>query len=85
MYRKLLHDKFGYFDDSMRFSADWKFHLKCAVGGTKAKKIQDTLGLYYFNPKGRTTDANLFPEKRKEEEAVYEEYKDIKLEEKNEK
>lgn len=76
LYRKELHEKFGYYDSEMRFSADWKMFLTFANNNVKMKKINDILYMYCFRKEGRTTNPELFPEKMKEEQSVYEYFKD---------
>ena len=56
MWKKTLHDKHGLFDDSFFSAGDWEFFLRCVFGGAKFMKINDILGLYYFNPKGISTN-----------------------------
>jgi len=80
LYRKELHDKFGYFNGNYGYAADWDFHLRCAQKNTKQKKIHDVLGLYCFNPEGVSTDPSRFPEKHKEEKEIFEHYKDLQVE-----
>ncbi|MEW6587003.1 MAG: tetratricopeptide repeat protein, partial [Nitrospirota bacterium] len=49
MWRKSLHDTFGYFDESFTVSGDWEFWLRIAEG-TKMLHIRENLGLYYRSP-----------------------------------
>jgi glycosyltransferase involved in cell wall biosynthesis len=49
MWRKSLHDKHGYFDESFVVSGDWEFWLRIA-GGTKFLHIPEYLGLYLASP-----------------------------------
>lgn len=74
MWRKTLHEKFGYFDENLRSASDWKFWLTCAFGGTEMRKIPEVLSLYYFNPKGVSTNPENFEWKGKEEKAVFMEF-----------
>jgi len=53
--------------------------LRAASQGSKFKKINDVLGLYYFNPTGISTNPENFGWKREEESKVYETYKDVEL------
>ena len=52
MWKRTLHDKFGYFNENYRSASDWEFWLTCVVGGSKFVKCDNPLGVYYFNPKG---------------------------------
>ncbi len=54
--------------------------LRAASQGSKFKKINEPLGLYYFNPKGVSTNPDNFEWKQKEEAEVYEKYVNISLE-----
>jgi len=77
MWRKSLHDKHGMFNDKYRSAGDWEFFLRCAVAGSEFRKIQTPLGLYYFNPKGISTNFENFSWKQEEETEIYDKYKDL--------
>jgi hypothetical protein len=79
MWRKSYHEKYGYFDDKYRSAGDWECWLRGASKGSKFKKIHEILGLYYFNPKGISTNPENFSWKRKEEQEVYSKYENIEL------
>ena len=74
MWRKEVHEKYGLFDDKYRSAGDWEMWLRAASQGSKFKKIEDVLGLYYFNPNGVSTNPENFEWKRAEETEVYEKY-----------
>ncbi len=74
MWRKSLHDKFGYFEECYRSASDWEFWLRCAFGGSKFTKMNKPLGLYYFNPSGISTNPENNEWKRKEEKEVFKKY-----------
>ena len=80
MWRKSLHNKYGYFDSKYRSAGDWEMWLRAASQGSKFKKINELLGLYYFNPKGVSTNPDNFEWKQKEEAEVYEKYSNISTE-----
>lgn len=46
MWRKSLHQKFGYFDESLQVCGDWDFWLRLAKGGCKFYYIAHPLGVY---------------------------------------
>ena len=47
MWRKSLHDRFGYFDESYKSAGDYEFWMRCASNGVKFFKIRDEpLGVY---------------------------------------
>tara|TARA_R110002073_G_scaffold336548_1_gene535168 strand:- start:8441 stop:9370 length:930 start_codon:yes stop_codon:yes gene_type:complete len=77
MWRKSVHDKYGYFNDEYRSAGDWEFWLRCAFGGSKFKKCGDILGIYYFNPKGMSTNPEHSSWKRDEERKVFQHYMNI--------
>ena len=56
MWRREIHDSFGYFDEKYKTAADADLWLKAAKGGSKMKKINEIMGIYYYNPKGRSSD-----------------------------
>ena len=75
MYRKNLHKKFGFFDESYKSASDAEFWLRCATGGSKMKKINEVLGVYYFNPSGVSSDSSNETWKIKEEKRMRDKYK----------
>jgi len=81
MWRMELHEKHGVFDDKYRSAGDWEFFLRSAFGGAKFKKINSVLGLYYFNPKGVSTNFENFAWKQEEEKEIYTKYKAMSLKE----
>ena len=55
MWRRQLHDDYGYFDEDYRSAADWEFWLRCCFGGAKfSKSPWPTVG-YFVNPGGVST------------------------------
>ncbi len=51
LWRKSLHEQFGYFDPSLEVAGDYEFWLRISEGGAFAL-IEDYLGLYYRSPRG---------------------------------
>jgi glycosyltransferase involved in cell wall biosynthesis len=51
MWRRSVHDRHGYFDESYASAGDWEFWLRIARS-EKFMKINKVLGLYYENPRG---------------------------------
>ncbi len=70
MWRKDIHDKYGKFDEQYRSAGDWDMWLRATKQGMKIKKIHIPLGLYYFNPKGISTNKENDSWKREEEQSV---------------
>lgn len=79
MWRSSVHEKYGLFDDSFNSAGDWEMWLRAASQGSQFKKINDMLGLYYFNPTGISTNPENFDWKREEEVKVFEKYKDLEV------
>ena len=77
MWKKKLHDKFGYFSLDYRYANDWDMWLRFVNGGVKFKKIKEPLGLYYFNPDGNSTSKENFNKKIKEESEIFFNNRDI--------
>jgi hypothetical protein len=74
MWRRTLHDKFGFFNEQYRSASDWEFWLRCSFGGSKYEKLDEILGVYYFNPTGMSTNPEHNDWKRKEEKEVFTTY-----------
>lgn len=74
LYRKSLHDRFGIFLEKYQSASDYEFWLRCAKGGSKMKKVNELLGVYYWNPNGMSTDSNNFSWKIVEEKEISSSY-----------
>ena len=83
MWRKSLHDKFGYFEEKYRSASDWEFWLRCAMQDVKMSKVNKPLGLYFFNPKGISTNQENNSWKREEEKEIFKKYMTIFKEKKS--
>jgi len=79
MWRKSIHDKNGLFDTSFNSAGDWEMWLRAASNGCRMKKINQTLGLYYFNPVGISTNPENFSWKNEEESRVFKKYENVFL------
>ena len=75
MWRKELHQKHGFFEQEYKSAGDWEFFLRCAFEGVEFKKIGEKLGLYYFNPKGISTNTENTSWKQEEEKEVFMKYR----------
>tara|TARA_R100000951_G_scaffold8773_1_gene7944 strand:- start:18027 stop:20006 length:1980 start_codon:yes stop_codon:yes gene_type:complete len=80
MWRKGYHEKYGYFDEQYRSAGDWEMWLRGASQGSIFRKIPDILGVYYFNPKGMSTNPENFSWKQEEETSIYEKYVNVSIE-----
>ena len=56
MWRRSIHDKYGLFNESYKTAADADMWLRAAKQGSKMKKINETVGIYYQNPAGRSSN-----------------------------
>jgi glycosyltransferase involved in cell wall biosynthesis len=74
MWRKSLHDKHGFFKEEYKSASDWEFWLRCSFEGAKFEKLNEVLGIYYFNPTGMSTNPEHNEWKRKEEKEVFNTY-----------
>ena len=74
MWRRSIHDNFGYFNQYYKSAGDWDFWLRCAFGGSKFKKCQDVLGVYYFNPTGMSTNPEHDSWKKEHEKEIFQNY-----------
>jgi glycosyltransferase involved in cell wall biosynthesis len=70
MWRRTLHDRFGFFDTNYRSAADWEFWLRCINGGAQFMKHPKPLGIYYRNPTGMSTNADHDHWKHAEEQEI---------------
>jgi GT2 family glycosyltransferase len=46
MWRRSLHDKYGYFDETLQICGDYDFWLRCAKGGEKFYRLPRVVGTY---------------------------------------
>lgn len=62
LWKKSLHDRFGYFNEEYKTASDGDFWLRCAIGGAKIQLVNHPVGLYYENPNGRSTNPETLKE-----------------------
>jgi hypothetical protein len=75
VWRKTLHDKYGYFNTDYKICADYDFWLKCIQGGEKfAKAVQNPLYLYYRNPEGVSSKKDSLQDALKEIDKIRKSY-----------
>lgn len=79
MYRKSLHDKAGPWNQELKHAGDWELWLRAVRAGSVFKKVNKVVGLYFFNPQGlsTSTDEDKMLRRRREEKAVFNEFKDV--------
>lgn len=75
MWKKSIHEKHGKFDEKYKSAGDWEMWLRAASEGSQFKKINDVSNLYFFNPKGISTNPENNSWKREEEKDVYMKYR----------
>ena len=77
MWKIDAHKEIGLFSDKYDYANDWDMWLRMVQAGRKFKKINKPLGLYYFNPEGRSTSSNNFLDKIKEEAEIFLKFKHV--------
>jgi glycosyltransferase involved in cell wall biosynthesis len=73
VWRKSMHNNYGYFDERFFSAGDWEMWLRAASKGAKFKKIKGTSGIFYFNPQGLSTASQEMSHKtsqQREQEAL---------------
>jgi len=58
MWRKSFHQKYGLFDGTYKHVGDYEMWLRAVAQGTRFKKVQGVYGLYYYNPKGLSSNSS---------------------------
>ncbi len=74
MWKKSLHERFGYFDESYKMVGDWEMWLRATSQGAQFKKIPEYFTLFYQNPKGLSTDDARAHERGEEGARIYSVY-----------
>lgn len=62
LWKKNLHEKFGYFDNNYKTAADADMWLRACIGGANIKLVNHPVGLYFENPEGRSTNPDTLRE-----------------------
>ena len=72
LWKSSIHERVGFFDqDNCNFADDWDMWLRMVAAGTKFKKVDDTVGLYYSGGRSFEND-NI--EQKKEEAKIFFKY-----------
>jgi hypothetical protein len=74
LWKKNLHNRFGYFNDEYSTAADGDFWLRCCVGGARIKMVNHPVGLYYDNPTGRSTNPETLQQMIREVQSMRSKY-----------
>ena len=77
MWRTAVHERCGYFDEKMAHAGDWEMFLRMVESGSKFKKVDKPLGLYYYNSDGLSTSNEYIAKRGKEEAEVFFKYKEV--------
>ena len=75
MWRKDLHNRYGYFSNEYRQPADYEFWLRVLVNGAKFKKINKLIGSYYRNPDGDSSRPEAIQPAIEEQKKIQEIYR----------
>lgn len=68
VWRKSMHERYGYFDERFRYGGDWEFWCRAVIGGATFKKLDGYSGIYFYNPNGlKTNSLESTVQKRKDE------------------
>jgi len=77
MWRKDMNDKYGLFNENLKFAGDWEMWLRAVSQGARFKKIEQVLGLYYYNPEGLSTSTEDSQKRFSEEREIFHEYSNL--------
>jgi glycosyltransferase involved in cell wall biosynthesis len=77
VWRRSLHNKYGYFSEDYCSASDWEFWLRCATLGSKYKLIPEILGVYYRNPEGMSSNFFNMERNLSEIKSIRQKYIDI--------
>ena len=75
VWRKSVHNRFGIFDTSYFSAADYDMWFRVLTGGGKIAPIEETVGLYYENPNGISTNLASLDRAIKEVFSIRDKYK----------
>lgn len=74
LYKKTLHEKNGFLDeDNCNYADDWEMWLRSVESGSRFKKLNKVVGLYYNNGRSTQEDIN----QRKEEAKIFFKYQNV--------
>jgi glycosyltransferase involved in cell wall biosynthesis len=55
VWRKSMHEKYGYFDETYFSAGDYEMWLRAAAQGAQFKRVPEILGFWYYNYNGLST------------------------------
>jgi hypothetical protein len=76
MWRKTMHEKYGFFDETYKHAGDWEMWLRAVKSGAQFLKVPGVYSLFYYNPKGLSTDGSN-PRIAQEERKIYWTYRTL--------
>jgi GT2 family glycosyltransferase len=79
MWRKSIHEKYGYFDESYIAAGDCDMCARMALGGSQFKRVPGILGFWYVNPIGLSQKDHMGPREIKRIMELYPESLSDKL------
>lgn len=74
MWRKTLHARFGFFNETYKYSGDWEMWLRAVEDDAQFKKIAGRYCLTYINPQGLSTNNVNFTQKEAEDRKILARY-----------
>ncbi len=75
MWRKKMHDKYGFFDEKYLSAGDWEFWLRAVEVGAKFMRVPGIYGLLYDNPVGLSNNKDNGVLMTKERAEIYHRFK----------
>ena len=77
MWRKSIHEKYGYFDEEFKSSGDWEMWVRAVSKGTIFRRIPGGYSFYYYNPRGISTDRRNQARRHRENNIIRKRYKHL--------
>lgn len=70
MWRKSMHEKYGFFDPTFKSAGDYEFWLRAVRLGAKFHGISKPLGVHFVNPCGLSTNPSTIKQRKLEGEEI---------------
>ena len=79
VWKREMHEHHGVFNEKFKMAGDWEMWLRAVQGGCTFMRVDEPLGLYYYNPTGLSTDQDEAKSKERyeEEKAIFWKYTDV--------
>ena len=75
MWRKIIHYKYGFFEEKYKIAGDCEFWVRIVAGGAKFKKAPGIHGLFYYNKSGLSLDSSKLHIQKQEIKSIRKKYK----------